>query len=486
VAGELDLDDIQGNVLRGYNFAHARHFALGVTEAAGARRFIAALASGDEKQSPQVSTEEEWDTPSGPPYRLNLGLTWAGLKALGVAAATLAEFPAAFREGPAERADPPDPDFPGHSVGLGDLEASAPTNWILGGEKDPPVHLILSLYTDDQGRQPLEQLSARLRELFGPNGISEISQHDADALPNKMVHFGYRDGIAQPRIRGAPSKQPRPDMQPEAEPGDFLLGCDYVNVYGGNYLEGLPPQLGDNATYAAFRILRQDVSRFEALLHEWATRYKLNPELLAAKLVGRWRNGVPLTLSPETHTTPIEESELNNFDYAPQADPPPGHTAFFDDVQGRRCPIGSHIRRSNPRGSLVMGHAHSRRLIRRSMPYGPQYDPVHPDETERGLIGLFVCGDLEMQYEFILRVWLNQDLATHGLRGTRDPLIGAQPEPPLEGGAFVVRTDDGRDPIRMIELPRLVQTRGSVYCLIPGIKGLQHLAEPPVGAAGEP
>jgi len=484
VAGELDLADIQGNVLRGYNFAHARHFALGVTEPAGARRFIAALVSGDETQSPQVSTEEHWDAPSRPPYRLNLGLSWAGLKALGVAAATLEEFPAAFREGPAERANAPDRDFP-EGVGLGDREASAPEHWILGGEDEPTVHMLLSLYTDDQDRQRLEELSGRLQELFGANGISAISQHDADALPEKTVHFGYRDGIAQPSIRGAPSKKSLPDMQPEAEPGDFLLGCDYVNVYGGNYLEGLPPQLGDNATYAAFRILRQDVARFEGLLQEWGKRYKIPPELLAAKLVGRWRNGVPLELSPATQT-PIDEQELNNFDYAPQPDPPPGHMAFFDDAQGRRCPIGAHIRRANPRGSLVIGHPHSRRLIRRGMPYGPAYDPDHPDETERGLIGLFVCGDLEMQYEFILRVWVNQDLSTHGLRGTRDSIMGAQPEPPLEGGAFVMRTDDGRDPIRMIELPRLVQTRGSVYCLIPGIKGLHHLAEPSGEASGRP
>ena len=86
---------------------------------------------------------------------------------------------------------------------------------------------------------------------------------------------------------------------------------------------------------------------------------------------------------------------------------------------------------------------------------------------------MFICGDLELQYEFILRVWANGDLATHGLRGTRDPLIGAQPD---TGGQFVMRTGDSRDPVVLTGLPNLVQTRGSVYCFVPGIGGLRHLS----------
>ena len=108
------------------------------------------------------------------------------------------------------------------------------------------------------------------------------------------------------------------------------------------------------------------------------------------------------------------------------------------------------------------------------MPYGPAFDPEQPDDgIERGLIGLFLCGDLELQYEFILRVWVNEDLSTHGLRGTRDPILGAQP---AGGGKFVVRTDDSRDPIVMTGLPTLVETAGSVYCLVPGTGGLRYLA----------
>ncbi|MCW3069370.1 MAG: Dyp-type peroxidase family [Solirubrobacterales bacterium] len=479
----MDLADIQGNLLRGYGFAHARHFALGVTDAKRAKAFLAGLVSGDETQSPQISTEQHWRPNVRPHYRLNLGLTFAGLKALGVREGALKDFPAAFQEGPAARALKVDLDFP-EGVGLGDQkeERSGPKNWILGNPAQPDVHMLLSLYTNEHQKGPLERFSKLLRKLFGDAKLTEMLAFDADALPERRVHFGYRDGIAQPRIQGAPGRA-RPDMQPECEPGDFLLGCGYKNVYGGNYLGSLPPALADNGTYAAFRILEQDVAAFEDLLVDWSKRYKLgSPEFVAAKLMGRWRHGAPLTLSPDPKSPDpkLAEHEINNFDYAPAE----GHTTFFDDAHGRRCPIGAHIRRLNPRSSLVMGRPHSRRLIRRGMPYGPPFEKG--DGKERGLVGMFICGDLELQYEFILRVWANMDLATHGLRGTREPILGCQPE---DGGEFVLRTSDARDPIVMINLPRLVQTRGSVYCFVPGIGGLRQLAGiagPPGGSAAKP
>jgi len=463
----LDLTDIQGNLLRGYRSANARHFALGIGDAKAAKSFIAGLLSGDEQRSPQITNAEEWD--DKPHYTLNLGVTFAGLQALGVAPEALGAFPVAFQQGPAVRASA-DPDYP-DGVGLGDVDDSAPSNWIVGGTMTPTVHLMLSLYTDEHRVKRIDELTARLRKVFASSYLTELHVQDANALPKGKVHFGYRDGIAQPQIEGAPGRDRR-DMQPQATVGDFLLGGDYVNTYGGNYLGSIPPALGHNATYGAFRILRQDVHGFEEFLRHRADRWDMDPELVAAKLLGRWRNGVPLTLSPDTYKPDpkIRKRELNAFDYAPG----PGHTTYYDDVEGQRCPIGAHIRRLNPRGSLVMGKPHSRRLVRRGMPYGPPLRPDAPDDrVERGLVGLFICGDLDLQYEFILRVWANEDIATHGLRGTRDPLIGAQP---AMGGQFVVRTDDSRDPIVMTALPRLVQTRGSVYVLIPGIGGLRHLA----------
>lgn len=467
----LDLADIQGNLLRGYRFSDARHFALGVTDAAAARRFLGDLVSGSERRSPQITTDEHWPTKTKPRYCLNVGLTYAGLEALGVPAGTLQAFPDAFIQGPAVRAGEQDPDFPS-GVGLGDVEESAPAGWALGGPANAPVHILVSLYTEERRARQLEAVSARLRKRFAAAALTEITARDAHAFSDQTVHFGYRDGIAQPEIAGAHGR-PIPDMQPKAPTGDFLLGCDYVNSYGGNFIGKLPPALADNATYGAFRILRQDVAGFERLLDQWSGTWGLDRELVAAKMLGRWRNGAPLTLTPALQNgapPTVDDRRLNNFDFAPSED----HPTYFDDADGVRCPVGSHIRRLNPRSALVTGKPHTRRIVRRGMPYGPAFDPgARDDEIERGLIGLFLCGDLEMQYEFLLRVWANQDYATHGLRGTRDPLIGAQA---TGTASFTVRTDDHRDPIVMTGLPDLVTTRGSVYCFIPGIGGLRHLA----------
>ena len=451
----LELGDIQGNILRGYRAHFVRHFALGIGEAGPARLFVAGLVSGDESSSPQITTAAHWQ--EYPDYFLNLGFTCGGLKALGLPDSSLRLFPEAFRQGPA---------YSDKACYLGDTGSSAPSNWVLGNPATP-THMLLSLFIKDDSATQLERQSGALRQLFSRFGLKELSCHDGAALPGGQVHFGYKDGIAQPRIAGAPGKDAH-DMQPAASAGEFLLGKDYVNQYGGNFIGDLPSALCDNATYAAMRILKQEVGPFEKFLSEAAARTGMDRELIAAKLMGRWRDGTPLTLSPDKPLPGLPADRLNNFDYAPSA----AHPTYYDDGEGLRCPVGSHIRRLNPRGALVTGKPHSRRIIRRGMPYGPAFDPLHPNDTERGLIGLFICGDLEMQFEFLQCTWANKDIATLGLRNTRDPILGAQPP---EGGKFVIRTGDSRDPIELY-VPRLVTTRGSLYLLIPGIGGLRYLS----------
>jgi Dyp-type peroxidase family len=453
-AQPLDLADIQGNILRGYRVHHARHFALAVSSAQGGQAFLAALVNGDEAHSPQVSTAAAHT--QRPEYFLNVGLTHAGLAALGVATGTLALFPPAFVQGPAARAE-----------ALGDVGEAAPAHWEVGGPGQT-AHLVLSLYTDEHLSHRLDAHTARLRALFAQHGLQETWCHDATALPGGAVHFGYKDGIAQPRIAGTPGRQ-YADLQPASAPGEFLLGKGYVNQYLGNFAGDLPAALADNGTYAALRLLKQDTAAFENLIEQAAVQSNMDKELIAAKMMGRWRDGSPLTLAPEAPNPRMGREQLNRFDYAPNTERP----AYFDDNKGLRCPVGSHTRRLNPRGALVTGKPHSRRIVRRGMPYGPAFDPAHPnDGIERGLLGLFICGDLEMQFEFLVSIWCNDDIATAGLRGTRDPILGAHP---AHGGRFDILTEDLRNPVR-ITVPRLVQTRGSLYLFIPGINALKALA----------
>jgi deferrochelatase/peroxidase EfeB len=471
----VDLGDVQG-LLRGYGarFKLARHFILGIGDGARARTFVGALTDGTLGDGMQVTAAEERKSHEWPDSCLNIGVTWPGLKALGVPDSVLKQFPPAFRDGPAARAqlDPRKP----NSVGLGDVGESAPERWSVGAPNGPEVHIVVSLYAQDE--RHLKDVSDVLRAAFAVHRLTEHCHRDAQALragadgPSR-VHFGYRDGIAQPSIIGIPGRTSGGDMQPPVPTGDVLLGRDYVNSFGGNYAESLPNALIDNATYGAFRILYQDVAAFERLLDDWAQAASAERELIAAKLMGRWRNGTPLVLAP-TMSGPnlpaVPAEALNAFDYAP-AD---GHPAFYDDARGLRCPIGAHARRLNPRGAQVMGKAHSRRLVRRNMPYGPELAPgASNDGVDRGLVGYFLCGDLETQWEFIQAAWVNQDLATHGVRGTREPIGGAQPD---GGGTFTIPTTESPGPIVLRGLPNLVLTRGSAYCLLPGIGGLRHIA----------
>ena len=453
----LDLDDIQGNILRGYKQQNGRHFALRVVNGGEARGFIADIVDG-RKGLPIITTAAHWGDEK-PPYCLNIGITHDGLQALGIPKSVLSQFPEPFIQGPVARADD-----------VGDDGPSSPELWTVGGPHTPPVHIVLSLYTSEANDPQRETLSQRLREAFGVSGLDEIWCLDTNAFPEGKIHFGYRDGISQPNVEGAPGGRLK-DMQPDALTGDFLLGKDYVNQYRGNYLGGIPPELGDNGSYAAVRVLDQDVEAFENFINTVEKRHKMDAEMVAAKMVGRWRNGMPLMLSPHSPDPDpaIPWDRVDKYDYAPSDIAP----EYMDDKEGMRCPIGSHMRRLNPRSSLVMGSPHARRIIRRGMPYGPQFDAEKPTKAERGLFGYFICGDLAMQYEFLMGTWANSDFSTTGLRGTRDPILGAQPE---EGGQFVIRTEDVRDPIIVDDLPRLVTTRGGLYCFLPGINGLRFIA----------
>jgi deferrochelatase/peroxidase EfeB len=462
----IDLDDVQGNVLRGLGrkYRAARHFFLGVRDAAGARRFLRDLPEAGDGSAPGVPSSEEWKEGERPGSCLNVGITWLGLKSLGVPASVLAKFPQAFQDGPAVRARV-NSDRP-NDVGLGDVGRNAPDGWIVGGLRTPAIHVVVSLYARDPTLR--ETASEALRARFAASGLTEHSHHDADLLEKPdYVHFGYRDGIAQPQIEGGPAKKV-PDRQPPIPAGDLLLGREYVNSFDGNYAGDLPRPIVDNATYGAFRIVSQDVQGFEALLSAWADATRLPDGSVAAKIMGRWRNGVPLVVSGDRQTEPPElpAGELNDFDYAAHKGPP----RFDGDPDGVLCPIGAHVRRLNPRGAPVMGMSNTRRLVRRNMPYGPEYDPRNPDRVERGLIGYFLCGDLETQWEFIQRVWVNQDFATPGVRGTREPVGGTQLR---QGGTFRI---PGAEPDELGGLHDLVRTRGSLYCLLPGLGGLRYLA----------
>ena len=450
---ELPLPDIQGFILRTYAMPALRVFVLRVHRREAAGRVLASLA--DAANGISLTSAATWQ--NKPDFCLNVAFTHAGLRALGLPEASLESFPEEFIEGAVARAPR-----------VGDTGTSAPGAWI-GGLAAEPVHALVFLFA--QSEPIVAEVTARLREqLTQDEGFAEISVQDGRALPGNLAHFGYRDGFAQPTIAGGLPPLV-PDVLPAAPAGEFLFG------YPSQYTDFTYPvpqpaeQLGINSSFVAYRVLEQDCAGFERFLGEASRATGLDAELIAAKLCGRWRNGVPLSLSPDTQAVDLPPERYNSFDYAPTTALPDA----FDDRRGARCPIGAHIRRMNPRHSTVAGNSGlKRRLVRRGLPYGPPYDPAAPDDgIARGLLGLFIGVSLKDQFEFLMSDWANKGSFAPGLRGTRDAIIGDNGG----GAASFLMPRDGQPTLQIDGLARFVTTRGGAYGFLPSLTAVRHLGD---------
>jgi deferrochelatase/peroxidase EfeB len=459
---DLPLADIQGFILRTYAMPILRVLTLKVTQPEAARQFLGTLVGCGNDRHPQIAIATATGWTVKPQYCLNIGLTYTGLAALGLPPSSLTSFPEEFAAGAAARAER-----------VGDTGSSSPAHW-----KDPfacpDLHILLFLFAETE--DALEQASSQLQAMYTRDGaLSLLSTQEARSLPGNVAHFGYRDGFAQPTIEGGlPALMP--DALPKAPAGEFLLGhpSQYKDF---SYPVPVPEALGRNGSFLAFRILAQDCHGFEQFLTEAEHRTGLDRELVAAKLCGRWRNGTPLSLSPDSQNELIPLEKRNSFDYVPSDSVPNA----FDDSRGYRCPLGSHIRRMNPRSSIVAGSGGLKhRIMRRGLPYGPPYDPAHPgDGIERGLLGLFICVSLKDQFEFLMSAWANDGNFAPGLHDTRDPIIGNNGSDASSDSTFLIPIEGQKLPIELIGLSRFVTCRGAAYCFLPAVAAIRYISALP-------
>ncbi len=222
-----------------------------------------------------------------------------------------------------------------------------------------------------------------------------------------------------------------------------------------------PDVLGRNGSYIVFRKLHQRVAAFRRYLKDNATTAD-DQEFLAAKMMGRWRSGAPLATCPVHDNPELGADPTKNNDFGFKADDPLGYNT----------PLGSHIRRVNPRDADVAGVTRIHRMIRRGTAYGPLLPEgvLEDDGADRGLMFAFVGANLGRQFEFVQSEWMN-DSAFYGGGSERDPIAGATDQ----SGTFPIP----RRPIRRVlaALPRFVVTRGGEYCFLPSLRALQWLAE---------
>lgn len=454
---QVDRADVQGNILRGYRAEGVRHFLLCVVEPRKARAWLAGKARADDpgsRSAPQITSFKPWKAGTKPSLMLNIGLTHAGMVALKIRASWLNRFPEAFKQGALKRA-----------ADNFDVGANFPGQWWLGGPNQASdLHIMLSLYHKVGAEQDFKDAADLLTASLPEAGLRLIAQHDATYRGGRSW-FGYADGIASPRIAmSCPPADESEDLQPAASAGEFVLGADYKNIYGGTSLGELPAAIATNGTFCAVRVLAQDTDTFDRVLSDEARRLNVQKDWLAAKLMGRWYNGAPISLHPNAEPTHKFEHTRNDFDYEPSYEYP----ATAMDHFGMQCPVGAHIRRSNPRTARVAGARYARRLMRRGMHYEIK---DQQGRAEVGLFGLFICADLERQFEFIQRQWLNGDRFASGLRGTRDPFVGT---PTRELNKFEIPLPGGQAPMTVL-LPQLVRTKGSAYFFMPGLKTLRDL-----------
>lgn len=439
----LDLPDIQSGVLRPRPSPYAAtYILLRIDDGRAGRELLRRLSD--------VVTSAAAPERPGRDTFVGVALTYEGLKALGVAQASLDSFTWEFRQGMAARA-----------AALGDVGESAPEHWEAPfGTSD--IHVILTGLAPDAAA--LEAAVGRAREAFADlAGVRPIWRQDCYAPPDEKEPFGFRDGISHPAIEGSgvPGSNP---LEAPLKAGELVLG--YRDEMGGFPPAPEPDVLGRNGTYVAFRKLHQKVAAFRRYVRTNADGPD-DEELLAAKMMGRWRSGAPLALCP-LHDDPALGGDATR------------NNAFLfraDDATGYRTPPGAHVRRCNPRDAEVAGVVRLHRMIRRGTAYGPPLPDgvLEDDGADRGLMFAFVGAHLKRQFEFVQSEWINGGEFL-GLGDARDPMAGT----PAGAGAYSIP----RRPIprRLQGLASFVTTRGGEYGFMPSLSALRWLAALPEDA----
>jgi Dyp-type peroxidase family len=461
----LDLEDIQGFIMRSYPLPCVRYIYVHIDD----KNTDAARKTLD-KLTEYVTNSSIWENADNLEQALNLALTFQGLKALGLPASALTSFPTAFIEGMAKR-----------KILLGDEGNSDPSHWDKvwqDSNTDPKkaVHLWLAVFGADEAKR--DSHYATISKLLSrASGMSVLGFEDAGLLKDPKTkkhlnteHFGYRDGIGDVEFKGMPfphvdghgKLMPDGSWAPLAT-GEFLLG--YPDESPEWPVAPMPHTLARNGTFMAVRKLHQNVASFRKYLDENSKQYPGGKELLAAKFVGRWRDGTPLTISPEKPDANIANDEKSNNNFI-----------YKDDLDGHRCPMGAHIRRMNPRDAMLFSKlSDRRRIIRRGLPYGvhtPE-NQAADDSSEHGIMFLAINASFERQFEFVQQQWVHY--GNDFFQGDdKDPLLGNN-----EGkGKMVIQGDSKTDrpPHICTGLPSFVYTRGGDYFFIPSLTALRQIA----------
>jgi Dyp-type peroxidase family len=436
----LELTDIQGTVLRNRPLPYVGVYLLfRIDDAPQARTLL-------KRMIPHITSAADWQNPADKTW-INIVFTHQGLTKLGLPESILKGFPLEFRSRMKERKEY-----------LGDVGESDPSNWDMpAGSENFDVALFV-MAQDQAGLD--EKVAIGHSSLQGLKGVVFTQRIDLGIPSNLREHFGYVDGISRPFIEGQ-GGSPLPGQGDPMKAGEFVLG--YVNELGDMARGPGPEEFWRNGTYISIRKLHQKVALFRRFLIERGNTPE-GQEVVAAKMVGRWRSGCPLALSPDKDNPElVKDPQRNNaFSY------------YEDDPRGLKTPVGCHIRRSNPRDALndSIVDARLHRLLRRGSAYGPMLPEgtLDDDGVDRGVVLAFVNADPSRQFEFVQSQWINDgDFISAG--SEKDPIVGSNDG----NGSYTYSAKPVRK--HMVGLPTFVVTKGGEHVFLPGIRGLKWLAE---------
>jgi Dyp-type peroxidase family len=486
--------EIQGNVLAGFNKDHQVFFFLKFPDGAGGRQWLQTVLERPEPEADGERAEPEADGEAPDPevvverpkprgiattkdvsefndrYRearrrkdphledlkavwVNVAFTYAGLGQLlpQLQEGLQQERFKAFREGPAAAA---------RAADLGDDGNSAPNRWVVGGSYVPEVHALLSVAADDVD-QLRDEVNRQL-ELAIKSNVDVVYEQRGDALPPPFSgadHFGFKDGVSQPGVRGYSRVRRVGNRDEDGDhPGSQIVAKDQF-ILGPEPLQWMA-----GGSFQVFRRLAQDVASWRVQLNYqsegFPVAFQMRPALLAAKLVGRWPSGTPLARAPLRDPNPKPSPDDNAFDYA-------------NDDDGKQTPLFAHIRRMNARG----GRPDRPRIIRRGIPFGAVYQPEaegaeHHANAVRGLLFNAFMASIEDQFERLQKEFARSLDDAHGFGP--DPLVGV----PKDGGKCkMLRVSKEEKLDHPFELRRYVWTTGAVYAFAPSLTTLKALAE---------
>jgi Dyp-type peroxidase family len=435
----LALDDIQALILRARPEPYVGvHAMLHVDEAERGRDLLGRLAEHIPSAAGWTEDSDAW---------IGAALSFQGLQALGVPEGSLQSFPLPFRQGMAARA-----------AQLRDVGENAPEHWDRAFQPGT-CHLALTIYARDEAALD-RALGKAMGELERSRGVTLVGTHAFGADADAKNPFGFRDSISQPGIAGS-GVEPLPGQARSIAAGEFILGED--SETGAPVAMPQPPELGRNGSFVVLRKYTSRVGAFNDFVRSHA-KDEAEEELLAAKMIGRWRSGAPLPLAPERDDPALGADPARNNDFD-----------FSQDPRGLVCPHASHMRRLNPRdGKLtILTDVNIHRIIRRSSTFGPKWNrsvTASDDAKEdRGIFFIFISARAYDTIEFLQQEWINRGNFID-LGEERDPVVGLHEAP----GSFTIPQSPVRR--RVDGVTTFNRLRGGEYLFMPSLGALRWIA----------